>query len=172
METLSKTRLAITPAAADDILVVIALAHRIWPVAYAGILTPEQIANMLERIYSPENLEGEMGQGHRFWIAYHGESPAGFVSGYRENQDIIWIKKIYVDPAVQGSGIGKQLIQTIISAFSPAREIKLLVNPHNIPAHRYYTHQGFIKIGEKPVKMGDWDFNDFVFARHLENEKI
>ena len=157
----------IIPAGVEEIPCISALASRIWPVAYADILTPEQIDNMLERIYNPDNLLSEIGQGHRFWIAYNGDLPVGYVSGYRENADIIWIKKIYVDPAMQGQGIGRQFIETVIAAFSPARELRLLVNPNNTPAHGYYTRQGFSKIGEVPVRMGDWHFNDSLFSKPL-----
>jgi GNAT superfamily N-acetyltransferase len=169
MQTSLKTSSAMTivPAVADDLPIVTELAARIWPAAYAGILTPEQVANMLERIYSLENLRREMERGHRFWIAYDGDQPVAFASGYRENADIIWLKKIYVEPAMQGRGIGRALTEVVIAAFAPARELRLLANPNNQAAHHYYAHQGFAKIGEVPVKMGDWDFVDFMFSKVL-----
>ena len=42
-----------------------------------------------------------------------------------------------------------------------------LANPQNIPAHQYYAHLGFKKIGEVPVQMGDWNFNDYLFSMSL-----
>ena len=47
----------IRPLAATDLPLVAALSRRIWPVAYAGILSPAQIDNILARIYSVENLK-------------------------------------------------------------------------------------------------------------------
>jgi len=142
------------------------LAHRIWPVVYADILTSEQIHNMLLRIYSRENLEKEMRDGHQFWIAYNGIKPVGYASAYREDE-IIWLKKLYVDPDSQGRRIGVKLMHTTVTPLLPASEIRLLANPKNIPAHTFYTHMGFRKIGDVPVKMGDWDFVDFLFSMPL-----
>jgi diamine N-acetyltransferase len=144
--------------------VVAALAHVIWPVAYASILTPAQIDNLLLRIYSDENLRTEMAAGHRFWVAYDG-GPAGFASAYRD-ADVVWLKKLYVLPARQGTGIGRALIDAAITAFAPVRDLRLYVNDHNIAAQRFYERSGFTCIGEEAVRMGDYGFTDKIY-RHL-----
>jgi len=156
--------IAIRQADGSDIPLIIQLARRIWPLAYAGILLPEHIDNMLERIYSPDNLRAEMESSHRFWIAAAGGCDVAFMSGYREG-DTIWLKKIYVDPACKGQGIGRALIETLENAFLPAAEIRLLVNPENAPAMAFYRHMGFQEMGRKPVQMGDYHFLDYIFAR-------
>jgi ribosomal protein S18 acetylase RimI-like enzyme len=122
---------------------------------------------MLERIYSVAGLQAEMSAGHCFWIAYDSMDAVGFASAYREDAAVIWLKKIYVDPARQGQGVGKQLIRTAMHAFGAARELRLLVNPNNLPGQRYYEYQHFIRIGEKPVMMGDWAFNDFIYSKPI-----
>src|SRR5690349_16544548 len=96
---LSHTRdtLTIEPIDANGLPEVIRLAYDIWPAAYQGILTPEQIENMLTSIYTLENLRREMQDGHRFWIATQGERAVAFASAYRENEDVIFLRKIYVD---------------------------------------------------------------------------
>lgn len=157
--------LAIAEAGAGDIALISELAHDIWPAAYAGILTPEQIDNMLARIYSHENLRAEMDAGHRFWLARWDNLPCGFASSYRENTEIIWLKKIYIAPAMQGQGVGRALIRTIEQAMQPMKYLKLLVNPHNIPAQRYYSHNGFSPAGTKQVQMGDFTFQDLIFSK-------
>jgi GNAT superfamily N-acetyltransferase len=159
-----------TPITKDSLSHVIMLAHRIWPVSYAGILTPEQIDNMLTRIYTHENLQSEMQQGHEFWVAYNDIKPVGYASAFRDD-DSIWIKKLYVEPAMQGKGIGVRLLHTAVSALLPATDIRLLANPNNIPAHNFYAHLGFKKIAEVPVQMGDWHFNDFMFSMPLKDEE-
>ncbi len=160
--------LAITPVDEHGLPEIARLAHAIWPAVYQGILMPEQIANMLEKIYSPENLQQEMRDGHRFWIARQNGEAVGFVSGYRENERLIWVRKIYVLPDRQGQGTGRALIKTVINAFRPAKELRLLVNPHNLPAQRFYTRLGFTKIAEVPVRMGDWNFDDYLYALPLK----
>jgi ribosomal protein S18 acetylase RimI-like enzyme len=156
----------VSPLTPQDIPIVSRLAHCIWPVCYADILTAEQIANMLERIYSEENLRKEMAEGHRFWAAYESDAPVGFASAYKENE-IVWLKKLYVLPDRQGRGIGKVLMDAAVAAFLPAQELRLLVHRHNLSAQRFYTRAGFARIGEAPVQMGDFHFVDLVFSKRL-----
>jgi len=168
--------IAIRSADEKDVALIEQLARRIWPVAYVGVLEPEHIENMLMRIYDHDNLRREMREdGHRFWIASYGGKDVAYASGYRE-EDIVWVKKVYVDPACKQSGIGRALINTIETAFTynargPAREIRLLVNPNNAAAMGFYTHIGFSDVGRKPVQMGDFQFIDYIFARTIQNEK-
>ena len=152
--------------AATDLPLVIDLAYRIWPKAYAGVLSPEEIDNILGAIYTPSNLNAEMAAGHRFWAAYEGAAALGFASGYR-NDETVWLKKLYVLPETQGRGVGRRLVETVVAAFAGAREIRLYVNSGNTAAQAFYRRCGFEKVLEVPVKMGDYDFLDFVFARPL-----
>ncbi len=158
--------IAIRPLAAADLPLVIALAYRIWPVAYGGILSAEQLENLLDRIYCPENLHDELAQGHRFWGAFEGEAALGFASGYRKDATI-WIKKLYVLPQAQGKGAGRRLMQTVIAAFSPAADVRLYVNGENRTAQAFYDRCGFANGGEVPVQMGDFRFTDYVYVKPL-----
>ncbi|MBX7146466.1 MAG: GNAT family N-acetyltransferase [Alphaproteobacteria bacterium] len=152
---------------ADELNDIIDLARLIWPVSYAHILTQEQINNMLDRIYSLENLKKEMRSGHIFFIAILDTQKVGYVSAYQE-ESIVWLKKLYILPTLQGQGIGKQLINVIIKAFPKSQEIRLLVNRDNLHAQQFYLRQHFIKIDEIPVKMGDFNFVDFVFSKKIK----
>jgi len=160
----------IRPLAERDMALVIALSYRIWPVAYAGVLTEAQIANILGSIYTPENLAAEMAAGHRFWAASENGKALGYGSGYRDG-DAVWIKKLYVVPEAQGRGVGRALIDTIAAAFAdmggPARELRLLVNNGNRAAQAAYERLGFVKSAEVPVTMGDYAFTDYLYVRQI-----
>ena len=152
--------------AISDLSLVIELARRIWPEAYAGVLAPAQIDNILSRIYTPENLKAEAAAGHRFWAAFDGNTALGFASGYRDGA-VVWLKKLYVVPAAQGRGVGRALLETVATAFGPAAEVRLYVNDGNLTAQDFYRRCGFAKAAEMPVKMGDYAFTDFIFARSI-----
>lgn len=156
----------IIPATHDHIPLIRKLAGRIWPAAYRGILTPEQISNMLATIYSDEGLDNEMTQGHRFWIIYAENVPSGYISAYKQGH-IIWIKKLYIDLGQQGKGLGTALMREALRELAPATEAKLLVNKDNTPAQNYYTSKGFQRTGETPVRMGDFDFTDYIYTKAL-----
>lgn len=152
--------------AASDLPLVAELAHRIWPVAYAGVLTADQIANILGSIYTPANLTAEIAAGHRFWAAYDGANALGFASGYRDDA-VVWLKKLYVLPTAQGCGVGRALVETVAGAFGEAAEVRLFVNDGNTAAQDFYRRCGFVLVETMPVKMGDFAFTDFIFSRRI-----
>lgn len=156
----------IRPLGQADFALIESLARRIWPVAYDGILTEEQLENLLAKIYGAENLASEMANGHRFWGAFDNASALGYASGYRDGA-CIWIKKLYVLPQAQGQGIGRALMQTVITAFLPVQEARLYVNGENLAAQRFYEKCGFANAGPVPVRMGDFDFTDFVYVKSI-----
>jgi GNAT superfamily N-acetyltransferase len=162
----TRAAMEIRPLTAADLSLVSDLSRRIWPLAYAGILTPTQIDNILARIYSVDNLKTEMAGGHRFWAAYDGGGALGFASGYRDGA-AIWIKKLYVLSEAQGCGIGRALIEVVIAAFAPASDARLLVNSGNIAAQAAYERLGFARAATLPVTMGDYDFTDYLYVKPL-----
>lgn len=152
---------------AADLPRVQALAHAIWPEAFAGILPAERIPGMLAEIYALDTLAADISaRGHRYWIAAVDGADAGFVSAYREGERV-WIKKLYVRAAARGLGLGKRLMDTGIAAFPGTTSVGLYVNNGNAPAIGFYRSRGFAVEAEVPVRMGPYDFTDFVMARPL-----
>lgn len=148
----------------QDFATVRALAHRIWPASYTHFLTPEQIENMLARIYNVDALRAEAAQGHRFFLAHQHDQPVGYASAYREG-DVAWLKKLYVLSECRGTGVGAALLTAALAPFPQASEQRLLVNPENHAARRFYERIGFACIGDKKVQMGDYHFTDLMYAR-------
>jgi len=158
--------IAVRLAVAEDMKTVIDLSYRIWPVCYAGILTPEQIQNLLMRIYDEETLREDARAGHLYFLAWDEKEAVGYASGYKEG-NAVRLKKLYVLPECQGQGVGQCLTDAVIRAFADAEEMRLYVNCDNTPAQRYYERRGFVRMGEAPVKMGDFHFTDFIYAKAL-----
>lgn len=159
--------IAIRRVVVDELPLVRELAERIWPDAYEGVIERHRIEIMLGDIYALEALENEMDAfGHVFWMARHQNDDAGFVSAYKLD-DVTWIKKLYVLPAKQKLGIGKQLMATAIAHFAPSRAVSLNVNTGNVKAIGYYQRAGFAIAEEVPVTMGPFDFTDYVMTKAL-----
>lgn len=161
------TELQINLINRSDLQIVIDLAKKIWPISYQNTLTEVQIENMLEKIYSLENLTYEMEKlSHVFWIASDEIKPVGYISAYVE-EDKLWIKKLYILPEKQGKGYGSHLMNTAINYFKGVKAICLFVNSENKNAQVFYKAKGFEVIDTKPVKMGDYDFIDFIMSKSL-----
>ena len=149
-----------------DLPRVTALAHKVWPVAFDGLIPADEIPKIIGQIYAVSQLEADMDDGHTFWIAQVNGKDSAFCASYKEN-GTIWLKKLYVLPEAQGLGLGTLLTDTAIAHFSPASEIALFVKNDNVKAIGFYERTGFTIAREAPVVMGHMHFTDFVMTRPL-----
>jgi ribosomal protein S18 acetylase RimI-like enzyme len=142
------------------------LAARIWPEAFAGILPAERIPGMVAEIYALDTLAADMAErGHQYWLAADGQGrDLGFASAYR-SEGRVWIKKLYLLAEARGLGLGKALIATARTHFGPDLPVALYVNDGNAPAIAFYRSQGFEIERHVPVRMGPYDFTDYVMVK-------
>jgi len=160
-------------AGIEDIALIRELSLKIWPQTYSAILTPVQMDYMLEMMYSPSSLNEQMVQKqHIFIIAYHNEEAAGFASYSHTDASAgshYRLHKIYVLPSMQGTGLGKKMIEHIISIIIPlgAVSLELNVNRHN-KAKGFYEKQGFSIVREEDIDIGNGYFmNDYIMKKIL-----
>ena len=108
--------ISITPATEAQLPIIQTIAYQTWPTTFAAILSPEQIDYMLGMMYSTDSLKTQLNdKNHVFLLAQDSESGnyLGFLSyelGYK-GVPKTKIHKIYLLPASQGKGVGKQLIE-------------------------------------------------------------
>ncbi len=98
-----------TPA---DIPLIRRLADEVFPATYRSILSPEQLAWMIEWMYAPANLRRQMEEGHTFYLAAWAGEPCGYLSIERQGERHFHLQKIYLLPAFQGRGLGAKLFET------------------------------------------------------------
>jgi ribosomal protein S18 acetylase RimI-like enzyme len=144
-----------------------ALARRIWPECFAGILPADIISPMVEAIYDLDVLRADMEEdGHIYWIAQVDGDDAGYASAYRE-ADRLWIKKLYLLDSCRGLGLGKRLIAIAQQELSGAKSLALYVNDGNASAIAFYRSQGFAIDSLVPVNMGGFEMKDYVMTRRV-----
>ena len=81
----------ISRAGSDDIMHIHDMAEIVFRHTYKDILSPEQMEYMMDWMYSPENLQKQLEDGHVYHIAFRGNVPCGYVmvSLKREGSSII-----------------------------------------------------------------------------------
>lgn len=162
--------LVIRSADIEDTNAIGFLAYQTWPSAYKDIISFEQLQYMLQLLYSPAALHEQMLQKHHhFLIAEVEEQEVGFTSYSEIEPGTFKIHKIYVLPGLQGKGVGKALIDTVIDEVKKngAKKIQLNVNRHN-KAISFYERNGFEIIRQEDINIGSGYFmNDFVMERNL-----
>lgn len=164
--------ISIKGATQADLPTIHELAQKIWPVAYSGILSPEQLEYMLDLIYSLTSLHHQLVDlKHNFLIVLDKNNPVGFASFSQKeaNSTTYRLHKIYVLPQQQGSGTGKLLLAHVINSIksSGGTSLELNVNRRNKARH-FYEKSGFKIIGEEDIDIGKGYFmNDFVMCLGL-----
>ncbi|MDP4129350.1 MAG: GNAT family N-acetyltransferase [Bacteroidota bacterium] len=161
----------IRSAEKKDLAIVKALAEKIWPPTYSSILDAVQIEYMLRQMYSIHSLTQQMVEyHHHFLILEYDSKPAGFASyALFEKTKKGKLNKIYVDPALQGKGLGRFLLDYIVSLVKEAgcQTLQLDVNRYN-KARYFYEKLGFLVTGEKDTDIGNGFFmNDYVMELSL-----
>ena len=162
----------IVAATPSDYPIIERIARATWPDTFAGILTSLQIEYMLERMYRPEAIAEQVGEGHVFHLLlapdrlsaseYSGQPairyrPVGYVSHQLDYlPGTTKIHKIYLLPATQGVGYGRLLlnhVETIVRRTGQER-LRLDVNYQN-RAVTFYEHLGFTKLDRFDTDIGN-----------------
>lgn len=148
------------------------LARQTWPDAFKKILSKEQIAYMLEMMYSIASLAEQVEKkGHTFILAKSEVDYVGFAS-YELNYKGLSktkIHKIYILPAVQSKGIGKLLMLNIAERARQQKNTVLSLNVNkNNKAIQFYQKIGFQKIGEENLPIG----NGFMMEDAIMEKKL
>lgn len=148
-----------------------ALAYKIWPVAYAEILSQEQLEYMLDMFYSEKALQSQLENEHVFYIIQNDLGDyLGFVS-YELNcePNKTKIHKIYVLPETQGLGLGKLLFEKVKEEAlkNNQKAIFLNVNKYN-KAQYFYTKLDFKIVKEEVIDIGrGYVMDDYVMEVKL-----
>lgn len=142
------------------------IALETWPIAYAEILSPEQLSYMLELMYSEHALRDQFAKGHQFLLLENGAHEIGF-AGYEHHhakRATTRLHKLYVLPAKQGLGAGKALLQAVQKATALERDtvLELNVNKYN-RAKEFYLRNGFSVIRDEVIDIG----SGFVMDDHV-----
>lgn len=160
-------------ATKDHIWVIQTLSGEAWPHTFKDLLSPEQIAYMMDMMYSTPALEKQMDElGHHYILAKEGDEYLGYLSYEVDYKSKPWTKihKIYVLPSAQGKGVGRVLIEKAkeIALANNNLELSLNVNRDNEKAIRFYKHMGFEIILSEDIDIG----SGFLMTDHVLNKKL
>lgn len=158
----------ITKAHKQHIPTIRQLADQLWPVAFASILSAQQIDYMMEMMYSAASLAKQMDEGHQYAIVSLNKKNIGYVSyeiGHNQSNKTK-IHKLYISPQHQRHGVGKAMIDYVTEQALEQKNHKLLlnVNKYNSQAINFYRKHHFVLIKEEAIDIGDgFIMDDYVF---------
>lgn len=154
-----------------ELYIVQGLIQKIWKPTYREILSEEQIAYMLDRMYAPDVLTAQMEAGHIFLIIKEDNVPVGFAAyecNYGQDKTCK-LHKIYLLPETQGKGLGKMLLNEVMLQAKEKGQERLLLNVNRYnKAIDFYKHYGFSVIAEEDIDIGNGYFmNDYLMEIKL-----
>lgn len=158
-------------ATEDHIFAIQSLSDVIWPHTFGEILTKDQIAYMMDMMYSTESLEKQMYElNHQYLLVEEGEY-LGYLSyelNYKGGKNTK-IHKIYVLPSTQGRGIGRFFINAVekIAKENDNSVLSLNVNRYN-KALDFYKRLGFDIVGVEDIDIG----NGFLMEDYILNKRL
>ncbi len=180
----------IRPVTEENIWQVGELAEKIFPPTYREIVGAGQVDYMMELIYKPEALVGQLTSGQQFLLLYFEGQPAGFASytslslfkqsyggipeGYLTFTTIseegdFKLNKFYIDYRLQGNGLGKYFLSDVIERVKKTggRVLQLNVNRQNT-ARAFYEKMGFQILKEEKIDIGHGYFmEDYLMFLNL-----
>jgi ribosomal protein S18 acetylase RimI-like enzyme len=169
------TKTTIRRAAASDAPAVAALGARTFTDTFAHLYPPEDLAAFLAEAHAPAKVAAEIADpGMGVWLAERdGEAVAYAVAGpcHLPHPEVTpacgELKRIYVDKAAQGEGLGAQLMEIALAWLEREgpRRLWIGVWSGNLGAQRLYERAGFRKVGEYGFQVGGSTDHEFILAR-------
>ena len=158
----------------EDLWQVRELALIIFPFVYEKMVVAGQVEYMMDLFYTPEALVKQFESGQIFLIANYQNQPTGFAAYTRLNAEGDFkLNKIYLDYNNQGKGLGRSLLQDVISRVRAAngRSLRLNVNRLN-KAKDFYKKMGFKIVKKELLDIGGGHYmDDYVMEIKLIPEK-
>lgn len=165
--------ITISHADSQQIPLIQNMAKIIWPIAFGGILSSKQLAYMMDMMYSKASLQEQMEKkANKFLIASGRTEPLGFASYelHYLGMPQLKIHKLYILPTAQGSGIGKKILTYLETEGkeSGMKNMVLNVNKYNHKAILFYEKQGFEKIRDEVIPIGNgYVMDDFTLEKKI-----
>jgi diamine N-acetyltransferase len=165
----------IIPANEQHIPLIQQVAYVTWPHTFGSLLSEQQLAYMLDWMYSTASLQKQMQElGHRFLIAMKDNECCAYVS-YELNHKkpgTTKIHKLYILPESQGGGVGRKLLDAVAGlVVQQHNDIITLAVKRDNSAVDFYKKLGFEVVDSVDIEIGDGFFmRDFIME--VKSERL
>lgn len=133
----------------DDLPVVRQILQETWHDTYDGIYGQEQVSEIVDELYSLDNLRDIREREHsEFLVADNGEVVGGMAYA-TQNDKTIHLHSHYVHPRYQGGKTGLHLMIEIENSFIDVETIQLEIDSMNVRAVEFYEKYGFKQVSQK-----------------------
>jgi GNAT superfamily N-acetyltransferase len=140
--------LIIRAADGNDLMAVLDVGRRTWPVTYGPIAGEEYVAMGLAKWWTEDATVPAIRAGRVTVAEVDGTVVGIAVVGPHEDYLVLW--KLYVLPEFQGKAIGTALVESVVaSATGVHRQIRISYLEGNTLAEAFYRGKGFVEISRE-----------------------
>lgn len=151
-----------------DFKTISVLAKSIWTEHYTPIIGLDQVNYMLEKFQSEIAIQNQINlDSYKYYLIIKENTAIGYLS-IKNNDDALFLSKIYIDKSCRGKGFGKIAINFIEEQAKDlnCQTIYLTVNKYNINSIMAYQKIGFKKIEELVIDIGNgYVMDDFKMEK-------
>lgn len=139
---------------------------------YDGIHGAARVGELIAHLFSPAALKARLARKDaEFLVADDGRNIGGM--GYAAMSEAltktVMLHLLYVSPALQRQGIGRDLFAELETCFPDAEIMRLEVEPRNAAAIAFYLTHGFTEVGRNENSgAGQSGIPSLIFEKPLE----
>ena len=151
----------------EDIEKIAVLANKIWHEHFPALLSDEQIDYMLDKFQSFKAIsEAVKNNGYIYYMAYDGDDFCGYLGFCEEDDNTVFISKIYVRSDKRRCGVASAMLAQLRSDIPAARKWYLTVNRFNSGPIEVYKKRGFKKVCEQKTDIGNgFIMDDYIMEK-------
>lgn len=153
----------------EDIRQVEELADQIWTQHYTPIIGIDQVRYMLKNFQSSAAIAKQISEGMQYYLLYFENEAVGYLAFKQDDEDL-FLSKIYVLSRMRGKGIGSYAMRFLSSVGEEMglRNLSLTVNKNNSDSISAYEKLGFVNLGAVETDIG----KGFIMDDYLMKKKL
>jgi GNAT superfamily N-acetyltransferase len=159
----------IRKALLSDIPMIQEIAEKAWRPTYGQILSEQQTLYMLDLMYHTNTLSNQINGQISYFMIDDGKDIMGYFALEAQDENIVKLHKLYLDPSKKRMGLGALVIKYIKEWTKNQGRccIELSVNKNN-SAIEFYKKMGFFIIKELILDIGEgYVMDDYVMQLNL-----
>lgn len=137
-------------ASEKDLPAVSSLLGAVWHASYDGLYGAERVGAITRDWHSVAALQAQIRRTDSdFLVADDGKrlGGMGYAAMMPGQPDTVMLHQLYVLPAFQGQGLGRDMFAELETCFPKAQRMRLEVAPDNARAIAFYAGLGFVEVG-------------------------
>jgi ribosomal protein S18 acetylase RimI-like enzyme len=143
---------------------------KVWRDTFHGILSENIVTEIPLTAYDCQLLKSQLqNPAIKFLIAKSTDEKIVGVINAKQDKEVLYINRLYVDRAFRGQGIGIRLLDKMINKFPSVKKIILEVVEKNTSGIKFYLKNGFSIIGKNKSQIGDNVLDVLVLQKEIKS---